>query len=106
LNLYPVHIGGTVVQVLVTVFSDETRRDSSRLAAELRAAGINTELYMEDKNLGRQFKHADRKGIPLVAVLGPDEIANGAVNLKRLNDGTEITVERGSAGDKARELLA
>jgi histidyl-tRNA synthetase len=105
LQLYPTHIGGTVVQALVTVFNDETRRESSRLATELRAAGINTELYMEDKNLGRQFKHADRKGIPLVAVLGPEEIANGVINLKRLGDGAEVTVARGAAADKARELL-
>jgi histidyl-tRNA synthetase len=51
LNLYPPDIVGTVVQVLVAVFNDDTRRDSTRLASELRAAGVNTELYLHDKNL-------------------------------------------------------
>src|SRR5690606_27288061 len=35
LNLYPAHIVGTVVQVMVSVFSEETRAKSTRLAAEL-----------------------------------------------------------------------
>ena len=52
LNLYPPDIGGTVVQVLVTVFNEETQRESEKLAAELRRAGIRTELYMLDKQMG------------------------------------------------------
>src|SRR3954467_10327968 len=39
LKLYPASVGGTVVQALVTVFGDETRADSTALAAELRAGG-------------------------------------------------------------------
>ncbi|MBI5670164.1 MAG: histidine--tRNA ligase [Chloroflexi bacterium] len=105
LNLYPPDIVGTVVQVLVSVFNDDTRRDSTRLAAELRAAGVNTELYLQDKNLGKQFNYADKKRIPLVAVLGPEEIAAGAVKLKRLNDGAEMTVSRGQVGAKVQEML-
>src|SRR5690606_35453038 len=92
LNLYPAHIVGTVVQVMVSVFSEETRSQSTRLASELRAAGINTELYLEDKNLGKQFNYADKKGIPLVAVLGPEEISQGSLKIKRLADGQEITI--------------
>ncbi len=105
LNLYPPHITGTVVQVFVTVFGDDTRIESMKLAAELREAGIRTELQLEDRKLGKQFNHADKKGIPLVTVLGPDEIKQGKVNLKRLKDGTEINVERGAVVEKVRELL-
>ncbi len=106
LNLYPAQFGGTVVQVLVTVFGDDTRREAAKLTAELRAQGINTEMYLEDKNLGRQFQYADKKGIPLVAILGGDEIAQGVVKLKRLADGEEITVERGQAAAQVQKLLA
>lgn len=108
MKLYPAHISGTVVQALVTVFGDETLADSTRLAAELRNAGINTELYMEDGKfkLGKQFTHADKKRIPLVVTLGADEIAQGVVKIKRLADGTEISVNRAEAPAKIRELLA
>jgi histidyl-tRNA synthetase len=105
LNLYPEHLGGTVVQVLVTVFGDETRTEATRLAAELRAQGVRTELYMEDKNLGKQFQHADKKGIPLVAILGTDEIYQGIVKLKRLKDGHELSVERDAAITAVQNLL-
>jgi histidyl-tRNA synthetase len=105
LNLYPPNIVGTVVEVLVTVFNDETQGQSARLAADLRAEGIRTELYMQGKNLGKQFDYANKKSIPLVAILGPEEAAQNVVKLKRLSDGTEITVSRSEAAAKARELL-
>lgn len=105
LKLYPAHIGGTVVQVLVTVFNEDTREASTRLTADLRAAGLRTELYLDDKKLGKQFNHADKKGIPVVVILGPDEVAAGMVNLKRLRDGQEVTVGRGEAAMKIQALL-
>jgi histidyl-tRNA synthetase len=105
LNLYPAHIGGTVVQALVTVFSEDTQSQSTRLTSELRAMGVRTELYLQDKNVGKQMAYADKKGIPVVALLGPDEIAAGTVKLKRLSDGQESTVPRAAAADSIRALL-
>ncbi len=105
LGLYPAHIAPTVVQVLVTVFNGESRAASTRLAADLRRAGIRTELYMEDKGLGKQFNYADKKGIPLVAILGPEESAQGVVKLKRLTDGQEVSVAAAAAAAEARGLL-
>jgi histidyl-tRNA synthetase len=105
LNLYPAHIGGTVVQAFVAVFGEETREESTKLAAELRRGGVRTELYLQDKNVGKQMSYADKKGIPLVALLGSEEIANGAVKLKRLKDGQEVTVARAGAADAVKSLL-
>lgn len=105
LGLYPAHIAPTVVQVLVTVFNPESRAASTRLAADLRRAGIRTELYMEDKGLGKQFNYADKKGIPLVAILGPEETAQGMVKLKRLTDGQEVSVAAAAAAAEAQGLL-
>ncbi len=105
LNLYPANLGGTVVQALVTVFDTVTRPQATRLAADLRAAGVATELYLQDKNVGKQMGYADKKGIPVVALLGPDEIAAGTVKLKRLRDGEEVTVPRAEAAARIRALL-
>lgn len=106
-NMYPDTLGTTVVQVLVTVFNEDMRDEATALAMRLRNAGIRAELYMTDSRLklGKQFGHADKKGIPIVAVMGPDEVANDIVSLKRLKDGQEVTVKRGEAADKVRELL-
>ena len=105
LDLYPAQLGGTLVQVLVTVFSDETERDSIKIANQLRAAGINAELSFDSRRLGRQFSYADKKGIPIVAVAGPDEIKASTVKLRRLADGAETIVPRNRLGEGVAELL-
>ncbi|MCY3799044.1 MAG: histidine--tRNA ligase [Chloroflexi bacterium] len=106
LELYPPHLGGTLVSVLVTVFSEETRRASTRIAHQLRQAGINTELYLGGRKLGRQLAQADKKGIPVVAIAGPDEIEAGVVKLRRLADGEEATVASIETVEAVVALLA
>jgi histidyl-tRNA synthetase len=105
LQLYPPNIVGTVVEVLVTVFNEESRPAAAKLAADLRAGGVRTELYMQDRALGKQFEYANKKGVPMVAILGSDEIAAGVVKLKRLGDGTEVTIDRNSVAEKAIAML-
>ena len=106
LDLYPAHLGGTLAQALVTVFNANTREESLRLAGLLRAAGVNTELHLESRKLGRQIAYADRKGIALVAIAGPAEIEAGVVKLRRLADGCEQSVTLASIGKAAQALLS
>ena len=106
LNLYPAQLGGTLVQALVTVFSEETRPESARIGSRLRAAGINTEVYLGRRKLGRQLAHADKKGIPVVVIAGPDELEAGVVKLRRLRDGSEATVPKAGMAKAVSEMLA
>ncbi|PJF39707.1 MAG: histidine--tRNA ligase [Chloroflexi bacterium] len=105
LDLYPAHINNTVVDVLVTVFGDETRHEAVKLTAELREAGIKTELYMQDRNLRRQLTYANRKGIPFVVILGTDEIEQGIVTLKQFNNGDEMKIARDELADTIHARL-
>ena len=105
LDLYPPELGGTLVQALVTVFGADTRRESLRIAEALRGAGINVELYLESRKLGRQIAYADRKGIPLVAIAGSEEIGAGVVKLRRLADRREQTVKLEEIGTAAQAML-
>lgn len=106
LNLYPSFIGATVVQVLVTVFDEASQLDALRLASDIRGVGLRVETYMDArKNLGKQIGYADSKGISLVAIIGPDEQAQGVVRLKRLADGEEIVVQREQVGAEAAAFL-
>ncbi len=104
-NLYPPNLKRTVVEVLVTVFGPETRAESMGLASALRASGIKTELFMQQARVGKQIGYADKKGIPVVALLGPDEIARGEVKFKRLADQQEFVVSRAEAALAARRLF-
>lgn len=105
LNLYPPSVSKTVVQILVGVFNQQTEAETLKLASELRQEGIRTEAYLDSrKNLGKQIGYADSKGIPLMAILGPDEIQQGIVKLKLLAKGEEISVPRADLAAKVRQL--
>jgi histidyl-tRNA synthetase len=95
----------TTTQALVTVFSRETLAASLGVARELRSLGIRTETSADPKDLGTQLRFADKKGIPLVVILGPDEIAAGAVVLRDLRSGTQSTVPSRQAADRALAIL-
>ena len=72
-------------------------------ATELREAGLRVELYPESpiedgKKVGdKQFKYASARGIPFVAVIGGDELANDTVAIKNMKTGEQIAVPRDQA---------
>jgi histidyl-tRNA synthetase len=100
--------GGTAspASVMVTVFDGERMPISLALATELRRAGLKVACYPEPAKLPKQFKYADRMGIRVAAVIGPDEAANLQVTLKDLQAGTQSTVARQEAGSAIYKLLA
>ena len=73
--------------VFVAVFSEDLLAQSSAFADRLRRAGIATELHLAPgQRLDRQFRYADRQGIPFAAVIGPDEAVANTVVLKDLKN--------------------
>lgn len=76
-------------RVLVTLFDADMYAPTLAFTARLRQAGINAEQYLEPIRLGKQIRYADRKGIPYVAILGPDELAAEQVVLKNLASGEQ-----------------
>jgi histidyl-tRNA synthetase len=81
-------------QAYVTLFSPELAGEALALAQELRTAGFSTVTALQPDRLGKQFKEADAKGIPYAIVLGPDELAAGAVVVKDLRSGEQRSVPR------------
>ena len=63
------------------------------LAAQLRSAGIRTEIAFGDRALKGAMKAADKSGSRFVVVLGDSEIASGSVELKRMSDGSIQSVK-------------
>ena len=77
--------------VVVTVFDRDRIADYQRMVALLRNAGIRAELYLGNpKNMGNQFKYADKRHSPCVVIQGGDEKAKGEVQIKDLILGSEI----------------
>ncbi len=71
-------------QVLVLAIEDGLSPSYHRIARALRSAGIAAEVYPEKRKLAQQFTYAERKGIPLAVILGPEETASGTAQLRDL----------------------
>ncbi|WP_322822246.1 histidine--tRNA ligase [Chloroflexus sp.] len=95
----------TTALAFVTLFGAEQVAESLRLAAELRAAGINALIALEPGNIGKQFKEADRRGVRFALVLGPDELARGEVVIKDLQRGEQRSLPRAAAISLLAEAL-
>jgi histidyl-tRNA synthetase len=96
---------GSCVQALVGLMDDARLGESLKLASELRAAGINTEVQLEAKKLARQFQYADRAGIRFMVLVGEDEAARAAVTVKDLRAQAQFEVPRAGLADAIRERL-
>lgn len=76
--------------VVVTIFDKDRIADYQRMVTTLRNAGIRAELYLGNpKNMGAQFKYADRRNSPCVIIQGGDEKAKGEVQIKDLIEGAK-----------------
>jgi histidyl-tRNA synthetase len=62
-----------------------------RVATELRAAGLSVRAELAGRKLGRQLEGAGREGAHFAVILG-DELADGQVQLRDLDAGTQRLV--------------
>ncbi len=72
-------------------------------AAELRRAGIRTQLYSEKKKFKARMSYADRLGAPYVVFVGEDEIREGVLSVKDMHTGEQRKL---AAADAAAEIIA
>jgi histidyl-tRNA synthetase len=90
-NLLPTH--KTVARIFVAC-TPESLAQANQVASTLRTHGINTDLsLLAHRSLGEQLRYADRRGIPFAVIVGPDELARGAVTVKNLRSGDQQEVE-------------
>ena len=88
-----------VKMVIVPIFRKDTDRDAvleatTKIAAELNAAGVVTEVdAREEQSPGAKFFHWERLGVPLTIEIGPRDLAASQVVLKRRHTGTKEPVK-------------
>lgn len=97
------HLSDTV---LVTIFDQVSMPAAISFSSVLREQSLDVICYPEPAKLQKQLKYADKSGIRIVAVLGPDEIEAGTVAIKDLFDHTQVTVPVEMAGTVIKGLLA
>ncbi len=105
LGKLPEKINTTPASALITIFDEDHISHSMALAQELRESCFDICLYPEAEKLDKQIKYADRKGIPLVIILGPDEIANHQVTIKHMLTRSQRSVSRDQVNTAIQMML-
>ena len=64
------------------------------IAQQLRNQGLASEIFHEASKFDKQFKYAEKKSIPYVAIIGSREIEQGTCMLKNLSSGEQEEVKQ------------
>jgi histidyl-tRNA synthetase len=88
-----INLSATIAKVLVTVFDKDLFNNSLIIANQLRQNNISTILYpVINEKLDKQLKYANKKNIPYVMIIGPEEVKNKVVKLKDMKTGEQETL--------------
>jgi histidyl-tRNA synthetase len=99
-GMFPADLERAAADVLVTIWNEESFKDTLAFAGELRrsAPHLRVDVYPEADKLGKQFKYAAARGVPFVVIIGEEERARGEVALKDMKTGEQRTVWREEVG--------
>ena len=78
---------------VMTIFSEELRPQSLRIAHDLRSNGLSVDVYPGEAKLKSQFKYADSRQERFALVLGPEEASLRKIKAKELATGAESLLE-------------
>lgn len=81
------------VQIAVAAISDKSSDWANFVVAKLRQNGVRVELANRDGTISKKIRELSARKIPLIAVVGENEAANGTINLRRLGISAQEEVE-------------
>ncbi len=91
LKLFPNDVA-TGTQVLFFNLGEKESKAAFSILQQLRSRGIRGELYPENSKFDKQFKYAERKQIPFVAIIGEEELSSNSCKLKDIRSGQQQTL--------------
>ena len=93
LNVFPESIQkGTTVLFFNT--GEKEQKHILKIAQVIRSQNISAEIYHEVAKFDKQFKYAEKKNIPFVAIIGTKEIEQGTCMVKNLASGKQIEINQ------------
>jgi histidyl-tRNA synthetase len=90
-NLFPTTIEQTT-QVLFFNLGEQEAKAAYLQMMSLRDKKIACEIYPEKSKFDKQFKYAEKKGIPNVIIMGTEELAKNECTVKNIITGKQTTV--------------
>ena len=90
LGLFPENSESTV-KYLFANYGETEAVEALKIIAKFRAKGVSAELYPESAKLKKQFTYAEKKGIPNLVFFGEQEISEGNITVKNLENSEQKT---------------
>ena len=90
LGLFPENSESTV-KYLFANYGETEAVEALKIIPKLREKGISAELYPEPAKLKKQFTYAEKKGIPNLVFFGEQEISEGNITVKNLENSKQKT---------------
>uniref|UniRef100_A0A3P8NXN3 histidine--tRNA ligase n=1 Tax=Astatotilapia calliptera TaxID=8154 RepID=A0A3P8NXN3_ASTCA len=91
----PEKVRTTEVQIMVASAQKNLLEERLQLISELWNAGIKAEvMYKKNPKLLSQLQYCEEAGIPLVAILGEQELKDGVVKLRVVATREEVDISR------------
>jgi histidyl-tRNA synthetase len=90
-NLFPTTIEQTT-QVLFFNLGEQEAKAAYLQMMSLRDKKIACEIYPEKSKFDKQFKYAEKKGIPNIIIMGTEELAKNECTVKNIITGKQTTV--------------
>lgn len=91
-NNFPAELGSST-KLLFANFGEQEAMHCLKLLRQVREAGIAAELYPDAVKMAKQFKYANDKGIPFVAIIGENEMKQGIITVKDMKTGEQKAVK-------------
>lgn len=88
LALFPAQ-SAQALQLLFIAFDEAAHRHAFQALAQVRAAGINAELYPEPAKLKKQMNYANKREVPYTVLIGEAEMDSGQLTLKNMATGEQ-----------------
>lgn len=76
-------------KVLICHFDEASQIYGMKVLAQLREAGVSSEIYPDHVKIKKQLDYANKKMIAYTVVIGSEEIQNGLLALKDLQTGVQ-----------------
>ena len=99
-NMFPADISRGATDLMIAFLDDGCRGEALGLAADLRGRGLAVDIYPEtSRKLDKTLKYASSRHVPMLAIIGPDEMARGEVALRDLITREQKSVARGMVAE-------
>jgi histidyl-tRNA synthetase len=91
LKLFPKGEPGST-KVLLVAMDDQSQDYALALLSRLRSQEVSSEIYPDRVKLQKPLNYANKKGIPLVVLVGPEEIKSGKLSMKQMSTGEQVSI--------------